>query len=261
MTTHIRFLGVAGYEIVAPNHRILIDPYLTGCPGSPIAPDDLATPDVILVTHAAWDHLGDTFAIAKRTGAPVVGGADVRALMMDQGLPSDQVQATIWGIKLRVNGLDIQPVESHHWSQATLSNGSVVPGVPLGFVVEVEPGVRIYHWGDSAIFPGLSMIGDLYAPTVAIIGCAQPRALLSQVPGPAEILTGEMSPHEAALAAELLSAKIVIASHYLETTDPDVVDFLSDVATVDTTGCRVALAPELGQVISVNGDRAWLEDE
>lgn len=261
MTTRMKFLGVAGYEVVTPDCRILFDPYLEGNPAAPISPDELATPDVILVTHAAWDHMGDAFSIARRTGAPIIGGADVRALMLDQGLPSEQVQATIWGIKLRVNDVEVQPVESHHWSQATLSDGTVVPGVPLGFVVEVEPGVRIYHWGDSAIFPGLGMIGELYRPTVALLGCAQPEALLSQVPGPAEILTGEMSPREAAMAAELLNVPITVATHYLTASNPDVVEFMTAVREHDSTGTRIALAPDPGQVVVIDGDRAWVEEE
>ena len=136
---------MGGYEVVSPSCRILFDPFLIGNPGAPTTPEELETPDVIFVSHAVWDHMGDAFVIAKRTGAPIIGAADVRALMLDQGLPSNQVQATIHGIKLRVNGVEAQTVESHHWSQATLSDGTVVPGTALGFIVEVEPGVRIYH--------------------------------------------------------------------------------------------------------------------
>ncbi len=261
MSTRIRFFGVGGYEVVSPSCRILFDPFLIGNPGAPTTPEELETPDVIFVSHAVWDHMGDAFVIAKRTGAPIIGAADVRALMLDQGLPSNQVQATIHGIKLRVNGVEAQTVESHHWSQATLSDGTVVPGTALGFIVEVEPGVRIYHWGDSAIFPGMAMIGELYEPTVAILGCALPTALMSQVPGPAEILAGAMAPRHAAMAAELLSTRTVIASHYLEASDPDVVEFLSAVGEADSTGDRVVLAPEPGQVVVVDGDRAWVEDQ
>lgn len=131
MTTKLRFLGVAAYEIVSPRHRILIDPFLTGSPSAPCGPDDLERPDVILVTHAALDHLGDAFVIAKRTGAPVVGGADVRALLLEQGLPAEQIRATVWGIQVEVGGVLVQPVECRHWSTATLADGRIVSGVPL----------------------------------------------------------------------------------------------------------------------------------
>ena len=68
MSTRLTYHGAASYEIVSPTHTILIDPFLTGNPLAPCGPDDLRTPDVILVSHAAVDHYGDTPAVAKRTG-------------------------------------------------------------------------------------------------------------------------------------------------------------------------------------------------
>lgn len=258
MTTRLRFLGVAAYEIVSARHRILIDPFLTGSPVAPCGPDDLATPDVILVTHAAFDHLGDTFAIAQRTGAPVVCGADVRLLLLDQGLPPDQVRATVWGIQVEVGGVLVVPVECRHWSMATLSDGRIVSGVPMAFVVEPEPGVRIYHYGDTAVFD-MRLIGELYRPTVGLIGCAQPRALAPSGPAAGRVVTGEQSPREAALTAEMLGVKLAVACHYSETDDPDVLEFLGLVPEVDTTGRRKALAMEAGQVLLLDGDRFTLE--
>jgi len=253
MSTRLHFLGIAGYVIEGPRSRIVIDPCLSENPTAPCGPEDLPTPDVILVSHAASDHLGDTLAIARRTGAPVVCGADVRTLLLAQGLPSDQVRATVWGIVVEVGGVLVRPVECHHWSQALLPNGSLVSGVPLGFIVETEPGVRIYHYGDTAIFGDLRLIGELYAPTIGLLGCAQPRALADAVPGPGRIVTGEMSPREAALAAELLRVDLAVACHYLDTGDPDVGAFLALVPELDTTGKRLAMALEPGECLVVEG--------
>ena len=50
---------------------MLIDPFLTGNPKAAARADEVAA-DAILLTHGHADHLGDTVAIAKRTGAPVV---------------------------------------------------------------------------------------------------------------------------------------------------------------------------------------------
>ncbi|MGH2350834.1 MAG: MBL fold metallo-hydrolase [Chloroflexota bacterium] len=252
MTTRLRFLGVAGYEIIGPGQRILVDPFLAGNPGAPLGPDDLQAPDVILVTHAAPDHLGDTPAIARRTGAPVVCGADVRALLLDQGIPADQVRATVWGIVVDVGGVVVRPVECRHWSSAQLSNGAIVTGVPLAYIVEPESGVRIYHYGDTAIFD-MRLIGDLYRPTIGLLGCAQPRALAQMAPGAGRMVSGEMAPREAALAAEMLGLKLAVACHYSETSDPDVTEFLKLVHELDTTGQREALAMEPGEVLVVDG--------
>jgi L-ascorbate metabolism protein UlaG (beta-lactamase superfamily) len=253
MATRLTFLGIAAYDIEGPACRILIDPCLSDNPAAPLAHYEVATPDVILVSHAALDHLGDTAAIAQRTGAPVVCGSDVRALLLEQGLPSEQVRATVWGIVVEVGGVLVRPVECRHWSQARLANGQYVSGVPMGFIVETEPGVRIYHYGDTAIFSDLRLIGELYQPTVGLLGCSQPRALADAVPGPGRIVTGEMSPREAALAAEYLGVPLAVACHYLEADTPDVHEFTALVREYDSTGKRAVVAPEPGEIVVIDG--------
>ncbi len=265
MTTRLRFLGVAGYEITWPGHRLLIDPFVSGNPDSPISIEDLATPDLILVSHAAFDHLGDTFAIASRTGAPVLCGGEVRALLLAQGLPPEQVRATVWGILTRVGGISVQPVECHHWSQAQLPDGALVSGVPMGFVIETEPGVRIYHYGDTAIFSDLRLIGQLYRPTIGLLGCSQPQLLLAQTDAPGTYLTGEMSPREAALAAEFLGVRLAVACHYLdlerqEVERREVHAFLAAVRELDTTGEREAVALRVGETLVIDGTQYWKEE-
>jgi L-ascorbate metabolism protein UlaG (beta-lactamase superfamily) len=248
VATSVRFLGVAGYEIVGPDWRVLIDPFLSG-PISAVAPDELERPNAILVSHAAFDHLGDTAAIARRTGAPVVCGGEVRAMLMEDGMPSEQIRPTTWGIVVEVGGVTVRPVECHHWSQGRLQDGTFVTGVPMGFIVEPEPGIRIYHYGDTAIFSDLKLIAELYRPTVAILGCANPDELPPAVPMAGRMLTGEMSPDEAALAAEFLGATLAIASHYYTPTQPDVQAFLAAVPGRDGTGRRQALAPATGDTL------------
>jgi L-ascorbate metabolism protein UlaG (beta-lactamase superfamily) len=250
MSTNVHFLGVAGYEITWPGRRILIDPFLSDSPAAPVLPDALATPDLILVSHAAWDHYGDTAAIAKRTGAPVVCGGEVRAMLMDEGVPSEQIRATTWGIVVEVAGIVVRPVECHHWSQGRLKNGQFVTGVPMGFIVEPEPGLRIYHYGDTAIFGDLRLIAQLYRPTIGLLGCAQPEEIVHKVPGPGRLLTGELSPLEAALAAEMLNLKIAVACHYFNPDQPDVREFVDLVPVHDTTGRRQVIAPVVGEVLT-----------
>jgi L-ascorbate metabolism protein UlaG (beta-lactamase superfamily) len=146
-------------------------------------------------------------------------------------------------------------VESHHWSQTRLADGTVITGTPLGFVVEPEPGVRIYHTGDTAIFGDMKLIGRLHQPTVGLIGCTQPWPLVPRFsPGPGRLLTGEMSAAEAAIAAELLGVRIAVASHYVDPEDEDVQTFLDLVRGEDTTGQRSALAIRAGEILVIDGE-------
>ena len=259
MVTRLRFLGAAGYEIEGPQRRILIDPFLSRNPVAPVAHESLGRPDVILVTHAAYDHLGDAGAIALRTGAPIVCGADTKALLVDQGVPAEQVRATVWGIVVEVGGVVVRPVECHHWSSARLSDGRIVTGTPLSFIVETEPDVRIYHFGDTAIFSDLRLIGELYRPTVGLIGCTHPKQLPQPVlAGPGTLVTGEMSPGEAAMAARFLGVKVAVATHYLDHRDPEVLEFLQLAGAGD--GAPAAFAPAPGQRLVIDGDDVRLDD-
>jgi len=66
VTTEIRFFGYSAFEITnSQGVKILIDPYLDENPVSPVKVDDLDKADLILVTHGAYDHIGDTVKIAE----------------------------------------------------------------------------------------------------------------------------------------------------------------------------------------------------
>lgn len=258
MSTSIRFLGAAGFEIAGPETRVLVDPFLSGTPLAPVAHEELTAPDVILVTHAAYDHLGDASAIAKRTGAPVVCGADVRQLLLDDGLPPEQIQACIWGVVVRVRDIVVRPVECHHWSMSTRPNGQILSGTPLAFIVETEPGCRVYHYGDTSYFD-MRWIGELYSPTVGLIGCTQPYELSPPVPEAGELLSGELDADEAARVAELLGVDVAVACHYL-TVDSEVERFLKLVGHHDSSGRRQAIAPLLGETIVIDDGRIVARD-
>jgi L-ascorbate metabolism protein UlaG (beta-lactamase superfamily) len=217
--TRFRFFGVAAYEIITSQGRhILMDPFLDENPGSPVKSKDLERVDLIIVSHAAMDHLGDTEAIARRTGAPVICGGEVKAYLMAKGIPGEQIRATTWGIAVEVANIRVQPVECHHWSQIRMPDGTFASGVPMAFVVYADPGVRFYHYGDTAIFSDLKLQAELYEPTIGCIGIANPLEILHRFPMPGHMITAEMSPKEGALAARWLGLKTVFPCHFI---DPD----------------------------------------
>ncbi len=214
--TRIRFFGVAAYELTTGRgQRILVDPFLDENPGSPVKSHQLEKVDLIVVSHAAADHLGDTEAIARRTGAPVVCGGEVKAYLTARGVPATQIRATTWGIAVEVAGIRVQPLECHHWSQIQMPDGTFASGVPMAFVIYTDPGVRFYHYGDTAIFSDMKLQRELYQPTIGCIGIANPLEILDRNPMPGQMLTAEMSPREGALAAEWLGLETVLPCHYI----------------------------------------------
>jgi len=258
VTTTITYHGISTYEVAGPNGRVVFDPFFNGNPAAVITADDLPTPDVIVASHAAHDHMGDAARLALRTGAPVVCGTDTAALLRDDGVPESQLRLTTWGIRVRVGDLIIRPVPCAHWSQATTKDGRVISGVPMAFVVEFEADVRVYHFGDSAVTAEMGLIGTLHQPTVGLLGCSQPWSLVA--PGAGTVVTGEMSPDEAAYAAELLGVRYAVATHYESPDDPAVQEFLLAVPKHDSTGSRVPFALSAGQQLVIDGEDYRVRD-
>jgi len=244
---YLRFFGVAAYELVTSDGKhILLDPFLDENPANPVKSGDLEQVDLILVSHAAVTHLGETEAIARRTGAPVICGGEVAAYLHAKGIPLEQIQATVWGLLVEVAGIRVQPVECHHWSQIKMPDGTLASGVPMGFVVYAEPGIRFYHYGDTAIFSDLRLIGELYQPNIGCIGIANPTELDVDEISAGEYLTGEMNPREGALAAQWLGLKTVLPCHYNDPGCTEVQEFNQHLEEARTRGDQVPESVVLG---------------
>lgn len=253
-TTRFRFHGVATYEIVTRDgRRILCDPFFDDNPGAACKSTDFDRVDLVIVSHAAVDHLGDTDKIAAKYGCPVVCGGEVKAWLMDRGIPGEQVRATTWGIRVRVAGFDVQPLECHHWSQIRLRDGSFISGVPMAYIVYPDANIRFYHYGDTAIFSDLKLQAELYRPNIGCIGIGNPREILHRFPMPGEMLTAEMSPYEGFLAAQWLGLQTVLPCHYITLDgDPDVADYMRH------HGAAVARGEKVGETVLLRAGE-WAE--
>src|SRR5699024_12545708 len=67
----ISYHGQSAIYLQTDSHHILIDSFITGNGLSDLDPETVEA-DVIILTHGHGDHLGDTEAIAKRTGSIVI---------------------------------------------------------------------------------------------------------------------------------------------------------------------------------------------
>lgn len=227
MPTTIRFLGTAAFEIITPTgKRILLDPYLDENTVSPYKVDVLEQVDLLLVTHAAYDHLGDTEAILRKfPNLKLICGADVRGYLMYKGIDGNRLRATPWGMMIREEGIRVRPVESRHWSYIQTDNGQSFSSIPLGFIIYADDDVRVYHSGDTALFSDLRLIGELYKPTVGLINVGVPENHRGAEHGVPEYLTGEMDAKEAAMACEWLQLRYAIPCHHDNPQLPEIVRF------------------------------------
>ncbi len=229
MATQIQFLGMAAYRITNNDGQvILIDPFLSDNPVTPVQVKDLDRVDLICVTHLAFDHLGDTEEIARKFKCPVCCGADVKFWLTKQGIPARDVYAIAWGIQAIIAGLRVRGTISMHTSARVTPDGQFISGPPLGFIIYPDPGVRIYHTGDSAISAEIKVIGEVYRPNIALLGLTLPPEKFLNDRGYFGLHMNEMTADEAALAARWLGVEYAIASHYFSAADnPDVEKFVT----------------------------------
>jgi L-ascorbate metabolism protein UlaG (beta-lactamase superfamily) len=97
MRAKIQFFGYAGYQIVTSDGKhVIIDPYLNGNPVAPFQAKDLDRVDLLLITHNAYDHLGDAPEIIRQHNCPVICAKDVvHALTKTHGIDPDLMRVTI----------------------------------------------------------------------------------------------------------------------------------------------------------------------
>ena len=260
MSVRMRFLGMAAYEFITDGgKRILVDPYIDSSPLCPIKSTDFDRVDLIIVSHAPFDHLGDAEDIARRTGAPVICGGEIKNFLIEKGIPAHQIRATVWGIAVEVAGLKVYPVENHHWSQLKMPDGSFASGVPNAYVIYFEKDIRFYHYGDTAIFRDLTLIRDIHRPTHGCIGITNPPEILALVSGPGKVLTGEMNPMEGVLASDWLGLREVFPCHYYDAACEDVKEFMRRLEKLNKTKADVPEAKALkpGEWYTLNPVPQW----
>ena len=189
----------------------MIDPWILK---NPITPPDLKNldkigkVDVILVTHAHWDHMADAAEIALKNEAPMYGPGDLNQTLMNLGVlpPKLLPRMNKGGTIQPFPGIKITAVHAEHsstyvWHNPQTDKDESHPGgEPIGFIIELENGFTIYHAGDTDLFGDMALIQKRYHPDLVLL----------PVGG-----NFTMDPKTAALAInEYLKPKFAIPMHY-----------------------------------------------
>lgn len=228
MSVSLQFFGAAGYSLkTSKNVHVVMDPFMDENPFCPVSSDDLEKVDLLLLTHNAFDHLGDAAKIIKKHKCKVICALDVlHNLTAYQGVDPDLIRVTIWGFRMEECGVPVAAVQSVHWSFARTPDGQFLSGPAVGFIVDAGDGVVIYHPGDTALFSDMKLIGEIYKPTAGLMHISLPMEPGVGLPHPECYKTGEITPGEGLLAAEWMGLKDVVASHYVDPECDDVKEFL-----------------------------------
>lgn len=164
MSTTLRWLGHAGWEIVTPRgKRILIDAWLSQNPVAPVKIADLGKCDYALVTHDHGDHASDVVEIARTTGAVMVGQPEVVRRYTEQAkAQGHSIQAIGMNIggTVDLGGVRVTMTDAYHSSET---------GTPAGYILTLEDGKVIFHMGDTGLHVNFSTWGELFDIDVVLI--------------------------------------------------------------------------------------------
>jgi len=220
----IRWFGHSGFSI-RDGKTVLIDPWFEGNPKAQGKADALPEADLLLITHDHYDHASDALAVAKKTGALVVAIFELSGELKRKGVPEGQLLHGGGGMNVggtvMAKGFEITMTEARH---------SCSLGAPVGYVLKTPSGLTVYHSGDTGIFAGMALIGELHAIDVAILPIGS-------------VFT--MDYRQAAKACALLKARSVVPMHYgtFPILEPNADRFVAELAKVSPGTRPIVLSP------------------
>jgi len=192
------YLGHSAFLLkTAAGSVALIDPFLQN-PNCPKEFRTLEKLDVIFLSHAHGDHLGDTLELAKKHGAAVVCIFETGEWLNGKGLEK-QSKGMGKGGTQKVGEFTVTMTHAFH-SNSIADGGQVLnAGEPAGLIIRMPGGFTIYHAGDTCVFGDMKIIGELYKPDLALLPIGDYYT---------------MGPREAAYAVKLLGVKDVVPMHF-----------------------------------------------
>ena len=165
------WFGHSAFRLRFADANVLIDPFLTG---NGMFKGDIAAETEgtthILLTHGHSDHVGDTLAIAERTGAKVVTNFEICMYLAKRGLKAFDPMNT--GGATDQGSFTVTLTQALHSSAVMDENGVQQDlGLPNGIVVtpKADAGPTVYHMGDTDIFSDMALIAELHHPRIVMV--------------------------------------------------------------------------------------------
>jgi L-ascorbate metabolism protein UlaG (beta-lactamase superfamily) len=187
------FYGHSCFCITVNGKKLLFDPFITGNELARSIDINSIEADYILLSHGHSDHVADTEAIAKRTGATIIANYEVAMWFAAKGIEKYQPMNT--GGKWKFDFGTVKCVQAIHSS--SLPDGSY-GGNPLGFII-INDEQNFYYAGDTALTLDMQLIPMFSHIDFAILPIGD---------------NFTMGMEDAVQAAKMVQTKRVIGVHY-----------------------------------------------
>lgn len=203
----VTWLGHAGFLVQIGGVKVAIDPNWALWHGPvkrvrhpSLLITDIPKVDLVLITHAHFDHLHLPSLRSLARGQPVIAPKGVGTLLKHCGF-GRIIELDTWQ-KARYRGLTITLTPARHWGARYIHDTYRHFG---GFIIECSDR-SVYHCGDSAMFEGFQEIAKRLPIEVALLpigayNCPSGRPV-------------HMNPEEALDVFESLGASAMVPMHH-----------------------------------------------
>ncbi len=174
---------------------IVIDPFFGENPLTELTADDVTDVDFILCTHGHFDHFADAIPIAKKTGATLVATFEIVSYAESQGV--EHAHPMHIGGAWQFPFGRVKMTNAVHGGQVAGEGAEGFTTNPAGFLIDLGPGKRVYHAGDTALTMDMQLLRGQVDIALLPIG---------------DNFT--MGPEDAARAVEFIQPKVVVPIHY-----------------------------------------------
>lgn len=179
--TEVLWLGQAAFRITTPGGKVIvIDPWLRTNPKTPAAFKNLAAlgkVDLVLLTHAHFDHSADAAELAKMHKVRLYAPPGLSGTLVTIGeIPAELAPGmnksgivTPLGPNIKFHMVRAEHSSEYRWKDPSGKEFNLPGGEPVGWIMELENGFKIYHMGDTGLFGDMRMIGEMYKPDLVLI--------------------------------------------------------------------------------------------
>lgn len=164
----LTWFGHSAFRVEYAGAVIMLDPFLANPTFKGDRKAAYAGATHVVLSHGHNDHVGSTVEICKETGALLVANPEVCDYLAAKGVAN--VSPFNHGGELHFGAFSVAYVPAWHSSSADGEgqDGRYL-GNPGGVVLAAKAEKTLHYMGDTGIFEGMRLIGEIYKPAIGIV--------------------------------------------------------------------------------------------